>query len=319
MSIFRLRTLLMPLVVLLVAGCGGGSSSSSSTATPVTTPGAVSPAPLTTPTPPATPVITGSVAAIVNGHSIPISRYRLLLNLRVRSTAGQPGSSTKQVASQTLDEVIFDELIREYAAAHHISVPPSELAAQLKKDQQQAGGVAQFQSQLTRLGLTIHDYNGLVEPNLLAQKVENQVAPAKAAHTDAQAKALAQQLLTQLQHGANFAALAKKYSDDPGSGAKGGDLGEIRRGQTVPPFEHAAFGAPLNKPVIVKSEFGYHIVEVLARTPASPGKPASAHVRHILISTQLQPQAQQAQRTKFLAWLHQQEKKASIKRVAQVK
>jgi parvulin-like peptidyl-prolyl isomerase len=163
-----------------------------------------------------------------------------------------------------------------------------------------------------------------VAPNLLAQKVEKAVIPLKAGRSNAAASALAHQILNQLKHGANFAALAKKYSEDPGSAVKGGDLGTVYPGQTVPPFDQAAFHAPLKQYEIVHSTFGYHIVEVLSRgtgTPpgAAPGAKAgpTAHVRHILISTQ--PPGQQAQQQKFVTWLHNQEKVAKIKRIAVVK
>jgi peptidyl-prolyl cis-trans isomerase D len=61
---------------------------------------------------------------------------------------------------------------------------------------------------------------------------------------DAKMKAQAEDLLKQIQGGANFAALAKKYSEDTGSAAKGGDLDWIERGQTLPEFERTAFSLP---------------------------------------------------------------------------
>jgi peptidyl-prolyl cis-trans isomerase D len=72
----------------------------------------------------------------------------------------------------------------------------------------------------------------------------------------------AEQLLKQIQGGANFADLAKKYSEDPGSGAKGGELGWVTRGQMVPSFEKAAFSLkPGELSGIVDTEYGYHIVQ----------------------------------------------------------
>ncbi|HEX4810758.1 MAG TPA: peptidyl-prolyl cis-trans isomerase [Bryobacteraceae bacterium] len=85
----------------------------------------------------------------------------------------------------------------------------------------------------------------------------------------AQLKAKAEDILTQLKKGANFADLAKKDSQDPGSGAKGGDLGWLARGQTVPEFEKAAFSLKPNElSDIVESSFGYHIIQVLEHQPA---------------------------------------------------
>jgi peptidyl-prolyl cis-trans isomerase D len=83
------------------------------------------------------------------------------------------------------------------------------------------------------------------------------------------AKAKAEDILKQLKAGAGFDALAKKYSDDPGSRDKGGLLGPIRRGQTVPEFEQAAFAAKKGETVgPIKSSFGYHIIHIDDKTEA---------------------------------------------------
>jgi peptidyl-prolyl cis-trans isomerase D len=91
-------------------------------------------------------------------------------------------------------------------------------------------------------------------------------------NNDAQSKAKAEGILKQLRGGADFADMAKKFSEDPGSGSKGGDLGWVTRGQMVKPFEDAVFS---QKPGVigdlVKTQYGYHIVEVTTRE--------NAHVR----------------------------------------
>lgn len=76
-------------------------------------------------------------------------------------------------------------------------------------------------------------------------------------------KAKAEDILKQLQHGANFADLAKKDSEDPGSAEKGGELGWIVRGQTVPSFEKAAFSLkPGQLSGVIETEYGFHIIQV---------------------------------------------------------
>jgi len=85
---------------------------------------------------------------------------------------------------------------------------------------------------------------------------------------DAAAKAKAEALLKQIQAGANFAELAKQNSDDPGSKDSGGELPFAQRGTMVPEFDKAIFTQKIGDTQIVKSQFGYHIVQVEERKPA---------------------------------------------------
>jgi len=83
------------------------------------------------------------------------------------------------------------------------------------------------------------------------------------------ALAKAQDLLKQIKAGGDFAALAKANSQDPGTAEKGGDLGFIVRGQTVPEFEKFAFSAkPKDISDIVTTEYGYHIIQVMSKEAA---------------------------------------------------
>jgi parvulin-like peptidyl-prolyl isomerase len=95
--------------------------------------------------------------------------------------------------------------------------------------------------------------------------------------TEAEALAKAQDIRAKLVAGADFAALAKAESDDAGSGAKGGDLGSFKQGQMVAPFDHAAFTAPIGEVTEpVKTNFGYHLIKISARTTTTfeQAKPA---------------------------------------------
>ena len=89
---------------------------------------------------------------------------------------------------------------------------------------------------------------------------------------DASALALAQQVLAQAKAGKDFGALAKQYSQDPGSARNGGDLGWADRSSFVEPFADALFGMAVGEirgPV--KTQFGYHIIK-LEEIQAGKGK-----------------------------------------------
>jgi peptidyl-prolyl cis-trans isomerase SurA len=76
----------------------------------------------------------------------------------------------------------------------------------------------------------------------------------------------------------DFAKLAEKYSDDPGSGRAGGDLGWAKRGTFVPAFEAAAYKLEPNEiTAVTETEFGYHIIQLIER------RGNTIHARHILL------------------------------------
>ena len=85
----------------------------------------------------------------------------------------------------------------------------------------------------------------------------------------AAAKIKADQVRAEVAGGLDFAEAAKKYSSDPGSKDAGGDLGVVTKGEMVAAFDAAVFSLPLNEiSQPIKTEFGYHIIQVTAITPA---------------------------------------------------
>jgi peptidyl-prolyl cis-trans isomerase D len=78
----------------------------------------------------------------------------------------------------------------------------------------------------------------------------------------AAAKAKADDLLKQIKGGADFAKLAKQFSDDPGTKNSGGDLGYFEQGQMVKPFADAALGMKAGELTVVQTQYGYHVIQV---------------------------------------------------------
>ena len=170
-----------------------------------------------------------------------------------------------------------------------INPPDSELEAFFKSNASRYSSAVPEQRKITYFAFTPNDLpGGIPQPTQQeikayydAHQSEYQTpeqarsrhilitVPAGAdAKTDAAAKAKADDVLKQLKGGANFADLAKKYSDDPGSKDSGGELPLAQHGAMVPEFDKAIFSQKIGDIEIVKSQFGYHIVQVEERKPA---------------------------------------------------
>ena len=107
-------------------------------------------------------------------------------------------------------------------------------------------------------------------------------------------KKKAEDVLKQAKKGAKFDELAKKYSEDPGTKDKGGDLGWIRQGQTVPEFEKTAFSlAPGQISELVKTQYGFHIIKVLEKQSAhtKPFEEVKDSIRTPLLLSEADKQA----------------------------
>ncbi len=129
-------------------------------------------------------------------------------------------------------------------------------------------------------------FNSIPEDSLPFYSAEIEVAQIiRMPKVSKQAKEIALMRITEIRErimqGESFQTLAVLYSDDPGSAAKGGELGFFNRGDMVPEFDAQAFR--LKKDTvskIIETNYGYHILQLIAR------RGESANVRHILIRAQ---------------------------------
>lgn len=125
-----------------------------------------------------------------------------------------------------------------------------------------------------------------------------------ASHIMVKTEAEAETILQELKAGKDFAELAKAKSQDTGSAEKGGDLGTLSRGQTVPEFEEAAFGLKEGElSGVVKTKYGYHIIKGGPRASVTqPFEQVKDRIRQML--------GQQKQREILVGYITELEKRA---------
>jgi foldase protein PrsA len=228
----------------------------------------------------------GGDIATVNGQKISRADFDRKLE------AGPAGKSA-------LTQLIQTALIEQYATANKISVSDADVTKSIDavKVRYPAG---QFEQILAQQGLTEDDAREIFRGNLiikdaLAPNVTVSEGDIKAyfaknhAQFDTPEEVQVRQILVadqktaddieaKLKAGGDFAALAKQFSTDPASKDKGGEYGFIRRGQMVPAFETAAFAGAVGAiSAPVKSPFGWHVIQVEAKKPATHATLASAH------------------------------------------
>lgn len=216
------------------------------------------------------------IPVLNEGGKFQRDRYRMLLQNYGLSAEDFERQIRKQIVMQKLEELFVgaatpsrEELRRNRVLANqkvnlrYAEIPKVELGKLLTE--------ADVQSYMK-------DHQADIEKYYNDNKVEfSKPERVKARHilvrvSDKRSDADAQKLAAELRKQAtpkNFSELATKNSDDPGSKAKGGDLGEFEAGRMVPEFEKAAFAlesGQISDPV--KTNFGYHIIYVEKKTPA---------------------------------------------------
>ncbi len=162
-------------------------------------------------------------------------------------------------------EVFFKKNAARYASA----VPEQRAVTYFAfTPNQLPGGIPQPAQQEIQSYYNQHQSEYQVPEQARSRHILIKVDPSADAKTQAAAKAKAEDIAKQLRNGGNWNELAKKYSDDPGSKGSGGELGFAQRGRMVPEFDNAIFTQKIGDIGIVKSQFGYHVVQVEERQAA---------------------------------------------------
>ncbi len=206
----------------------------------------------------------------------------------------------KEVIDRAATSFAERKLLLAAAAAAKMAVPADELNQALQSEYSQAGGEEAFLTALKGAGVSIDHVKKSVEETILINKLLSGIVTKGAAVSEAdlrtayekessgdktasvrhilimtQGKSDAEKaaartkiegILAEAKAGADFAELAKKYSEDPGSKDNGGLYENFARGQMVKPFEDAAFSVPVGElSGIVETDFGFHILKVIDR------------------------------------------------------
>ncbi len=255
----------------------------------------------------ADPAAFPEVVASVNGHSI--HKTELLSRIEaVRDRVGLPGGDLPvQIYRTVLDDMINLELLYQSSESSEFAATQEEVEKEFTNLKSQFPTEQAFQEQLASESMSPDELKNILKKDLSVQKlVENKLAgrvvisdedmrrfyddnqdqmrqpeqlqlrhilirvgkdatPEAKAEARAKIESLREQVVT---GGADFAELAKANSEDPGSRDQGGEM-TVRRGQTVEPFEKAAFQLkPLEVSPVVETQFGFHIIQLTEATPA---------------------------------------------------
>jgi parvulin-like peptidyl-prolyl isomerase len=292
-----LRYLPIPVLLaagLLLAGCGGGGSQS----------------------------VPANAVAVVGADTITKTQFNALLEGAKRTYTARktpfPKAGTSQYKSlqdQAMQYLVQQSELEQKAKDMGVTVTDKDVNARLKqiKTQYFGGSEKRYQAQLKQQGLTEDQIKKDLHAQILSEKLYAAITkPVKVSDADVakyykdhkatyeqkasrdvrhilvNSRKLADQLETQLKGGGDFAALAKKYSKDPGSAAQGGKL-TISKGQTVPPFDKAAFALKTNQiSPPVHTTYGWHIIQALSAVKAAkqtPLKDVKAQIQQQLLQT----------------------------------
>jgi foldase protein PrsA len=223
----------------------------------------------------------------VNGQEVDILRFNQIYSrLRESFPANLKPQEALFLQNLALNQTIDYALILE-EARKKVRVSGGELNQVLEdlSKNQKFSSVSDFKKAVEKSGLKWNDLKRIVRDDILVSRMVNQVKAevsvsandlreVRARHILVKDEKLAQELLGRVKKGEDFAALAKKYSEDPGSRDKGGDLGFFPAGAMLKPFDNLAFSLKVGEiggPV--KTDFGYHIIKVEdARLRKIPGK-----------------------------------------------
>lgn len=235
-------------------------------------------------------------AALVGDDRISVETLQAAVNhaLADPQAEQQLGQDRAKFTRDQLGRLINQVLIAKLAAHDGVTASPADIDQQLAQFAQSAGGEKQLEQQASAAGVPVKDLRTFIRYYVLQQKIADRLAAdvtvsdadlqaayqknidsydqVDSAHILVASKKLADSILAQVKaKPSSFAALAKRYSTDPGSKDKGGELGFQAASGLVKPFAVAIFAAKPGTFLEVHSQYGWHVVHVIAHrtTPLS--------------------------------------------------
>ncbi|MBN1483203.1 MAG: peptidylprolyl isomerase [Chloroflexia bacterium] len=185
-------------------------------------------------------------------------------------------ATLEQIQTEALDRVIDQELIRQVAEGSFpasqdgqpvVSIDDQEVQSRAEQYEAQAEN---RESLLLQNGFeTYEEFLQFVRGELRVEKLYQlygQAEQVHARHILVETEEQAQQALSRLEKGEDFAKVAQEVSQDPGSASQGGDLGWFGRGTMVAPFEETCFSLEIGEiSPPVETKFGFHLIQVLEK------------------------------------------------------
>lgn len=204
------------------------------------------------------------VVATVNGQQIHASEVQAMVETLPAQARSMP---QQQLYPMLLDQLVDEQALVAEAKKTGLDKDPGVArSVQMAEDRALASGLL---AKLVRPQITDEAVKARYDQEFAGKPGEEEV---HARHILVNDEATAKKIIAELKKGADFAALSKQYSKDPGASAQGGDLGFFKKTDMVPEFADAAFALKDNEvtPEPVKTQFGWHVIQTLGRRTTPP-------------------------------------------------
>jgi peptidyl-prolyl cis-trans isomerase C len=260
------------------------------TALAQTAPGAApAAAPAASPAPAGQPAA-NPVVAKVNGKDIHLSDVQDAMASLPEQARGMP---PQVVMPMVIDQLVDRTALADEARKQGLQNDPAVQAAIARATDQA------LQNALLRKEIAPSISDAAIQARYDAEyKNKSGEEEVHARHILVATEAEAKQIIAELQKGADFTAIAKQHSTEPGAAQSGGDLGWFKKGDMLPAFSEAAFSLKPGQidPNPVHTQYGWHVIQVLETRTAPPPTLADAkdEIRQQIIQDGIQKAVQQA-------------------------